>query len=90
MCGNCVTNAEAVAVSAVGAANVAVSLTQRAIDLACGRSAAERRLGAHQANAGFLRSLGHDPALVLGPPPLVPAPSRPQAVAAPVGALLAT
>ena len=88
MCGSCVTHAEAVLVSAVGAGNVALSLVQRLSDALHGRSAFERRLGAHQANAAFLRSLGHDPARVLGPPPRQPA--RSTARAPRVGALLAT
>jgi len=88
MCGNCVTNAEAVLVSAVVAGNVVLSLAQRLSDAVQGRTGAERRLGAHQANAAFLRSLGHDPARVLGPPPRQPA--RSTARAPRVGALLAT
>ncbi len=89
MCGSCVTNAEAVLVSAVCAGNVAMSLVRRATDVVQGRTAAERRVGAYAANAGFLRSLGHDPAQVLGPPPMPP-PARSRAVASPAGALLAT
>ena len=88
MCGNCVTNAEAVLISAVGAGNVALSLVERLHDALQGRTAAERRLGAHQANAAFVRSLGHDPAQVLGPPPLQPARSTTRAPRG--GALLAT
>jgi len=88
MCGNCVTNAEAVLVSAVGAGNVALSLAQRLSDAVQGRTGAERRLAAHQANATFLRSLGHDPDQILGPPPLQPARSTARAPRA--GALLAT
>lgn len=89
MCGNCVTNADAVLVSALGAGNVALSLVQRLHDAVTGRSAAERKLDVHQANAAFLRSLGHDPAQVLGPPPL-PGPVRSTTRAARAGALLAT
>ncbi len=88
MCGNCVTNADAVLVSALGAGNVALSLAQRLGDAVQGRTGAERRLGAHQANAAFLRSLGHDPDQILGPPPLRPARSTARAPRA--GALLAT
>jgi len=88
MCGSCVTNAEAVLVSAVGAGSVALSLVERLLDAVKGRTAAERRLGAYQANAAFLRSLGHDPAQVLGPPPRQPARSTARAPRA--GALLAT
>jgi len=88
MCGSCVTNAEAVLVSAMGAGNVALSLVQRLSDALHGRSAFERRLGAHQANAAFLRSLGHDPAQVLGPPP--PGSVRSTARPPRAGALLAT
>ena len=88
MCGNCVTNADAVLVSALGAGNVALSLVQRLHDAVTGRSAAERRLSVHQVNAAFLRSLGHDPARVLGPPP--PCPTRSTARAPRAGALLAT
>lgn len=89
MCGSCVTNAEAVLVSAVCAGNVAMSLVQRAADVVQGRTGAERQVGAYEANAGFLRSLGHDPARVLGPPP-VPPPARSPALASPAGALLTT
>jgi hypothetical protein len=88
MCGNCVTNADAVLVSALGAGNIALSLAQRLGDAVQGRTGAERRIGAHQANAAFLRSLGHDPDQILGPPPLQPARSTARAPRA--GALLAT
>lgn len=87
MCGSCVTNAEAVLVGALGAGNVALSLVERLHDAVKGRPAAERRLCVHQANAAFLRSLGHDPARVLGPPP---GPARSTARAPRAGALLAT
>ena len=88
MCGSCVTNAEAVLVSALGAGNVALSLAQRLSDAVHGRTSADRRLSAHKANAAFLRTLGHDPAEVLGPPPLRPARSTARSPRA--GALLAT
>lgn len=88
MCGSCVTHAEAVLVSAIGAGNVALSLAQRLSDAVHGRTGAERRLAAYQANAAFLRSLGHDPDQILGLPPLHPVRSTARAPRA--GALLAT
>jgi len=65
-----------------------MSLAQRLSDAVQGRTGAERRLDAHQANAAFLCSLGHDPAQVLGPPP--PGSARSTARAHRAGALLAT
>ena len=88
MCGSCVTNAEALILGAAGATTAGVAVVRRTADLLTGRSPDPRRQAAYEANAGFLRSLGHDPAAVLGPAP-EPGPVRSTGpVAAPVGALL--
>lgn len=88
MCGSCVTSAEALILSTAGATTAGIGMVRRAADRLAGRSRRPGRLAAYEANAGFLRSLGHDPAAVLGPAP-DPGPVRSTApVAAPAGALL--
>ncbi len=90
MCGNCVTNVDALVVSGLAATSTAACLAQRARALLGGRSSFSQKAAAYAANAGFLRSLGHDPALVLGPPPEGSPARSPRPVAAPAGALLGT
>ena len=72
---SCVTNADALAVSMVGAAAAANEMRRVAWDALCGRSAFERRLHVWEANVAFISSLGLDPDELLGPPP-VPAEAR--------------
>ena len=90
MCGSCFTNTDSLLLSAAGAGTAAVAVARRAKDVVSGRTASERRSAAYAANAGFLRSLGHDPALVLGPPPETPTAGSPREPASPQGALLGT
>jgi hypothetical protein len=69
MCMNCLTGTELAVMQ--GTALVAftkMGLT-RAHEMLTGRDPMVRRLAAHHANAEFLAGMGHDPALVLGPPP---------------------
>ena len=75
MCGSCVSNAESVLLGLAGAGTAAAAAARRARDALGGRTSSDRRAAAYEANAAFLRSLGHDPAGVLGPPP----PLRPDA-----------
>jgi len=90
MCGSCVTNVEALVVGAAASTGMVVSLAQRATDLFCGRSSADRRAASYAANAGFLSSLGHDPALLLGPPPEARPVGSSRALPLSVGVLIAT
>ncbi len=90
MCGSCISNAESLVIGAVGATSGAVALARRAGDLLRGRASSGARAAAYAANADFLRSLGHDPALVLGPPPELRAETASRALASPAGALLTT
>jgi hypothetical protein len=66
---NCLTGAElAVMQGTAVVAFTKMGLT-RAHEMLTGRDPMVRRLAAHQANAAFLAGMGHDPDLVLGPPP---------------------
>lgn len=69
MCANCVTAAEALAISMAGATAAGNELRRVIQDAFRGRPAFERRIEAWQANAAFLSSLGLDPVEVLGAPP---------------------
>ena len=88
MCGSCVTNAEALILGAAGATSGGLALARSAADRLAGRRRGSRQVDAYEANARFLRTLGHDPTAVLGPAP-EPDPVRPTGAAVrPVGALL--
>ncbi|MGD9797355.1 MAG: hypothetical protein AB7V15_04495, partial [Acidimicrobiia bacterium] len=67
------------AMAATGATTVASGGFRRLRDAVAGRTRADRRLAAWEANRAFVTGLGLDPALVLGPPPTAPVarPTRP-------------
>ncbi len=70
MCANCMTTAADVLLIPGGVAAYAAS---RAIHVVRGRRRGETKADRQQAqweqDAAFLRTMGHDPAEVLGPPP---------------------
>ncbi len=52
-----------------GALAIAATGASRVRDVLRGRSSEQRRSEVWTQNASFMRSLGHDPVAVLGPPP---------------------
>lgn len=66
---NCVSSVDAMAVASSGMAALASGGWQRIVDRIQGRSRRERRQRTWDADAAFLSSLGHDPEVLLGPPP---------------------
>ena len=69
MCINCFSSIDAMAVAGRGAAALASGGWQRVVDRVQGRSRGERRQATWDDDAAFLASLGHDPEVLLGPPP---------------------
>ena len=82
MCGSCVSTAESLVLGAAGASTAAAAAVRRVGEVLRGRPSLDRQAAAYAANAAFLRSLGHDPAVVLGPPPVI-GPAAPSRAAAP-------
>jgi hypothetical protein len=73
MCTSCVSTAEAVVITGAAGITVVQGAARRLADALAGRHPAERAQEAWDANAAFARSLGLDPAAVLGDRPVVPA-----------------
>jgi len=69
MCVSCFSSFEALAMNGAGALAIAVTGAGRVVDKVRGRSSEQRRSEVWTQNAAFMRSLGHDPVAVLGPPP---------------------
>lgn len=69
MCVNCFSRADAVALNAGALAVAAVTAWDRLRSALAGVGPEERRAQAWDANATFLRRLGHDPVSLLGPRP---------------------
>ncbi len=90
MCGNCVSNADGLLLGAAGAGTAAAALARRAKDALHGSTSSDRQAAAYAANARFLRSLGHDPAALLGPPPAVRQTSPARALTGAAGTLPGT
>lgn len=80
MCTGCFSTVDTVIVQATIATALARTAVTRVGDRLTGRDATDRRRAAYRDNAAFLRTLGHDPAAVLGPPP----PNAPTPAPAPV------
>ena len=83
MCGSCVTTAESLLLGAAGAGTAAAAAARRVREGLRGRTSLDRQAAAYAANAAFLRSLGHDPSVVLGPPPGTGPDAPPRAARAP-------
>jgi hypothetical protein len=69
VCINCFSSLDAMAVAGSGAAAMASAGWQRVVDRAQGLSRGDRRRRTWDDDATFLSSLGHDPEVLLGPPP---------------------
>jgi hypothetical protein len=69
MCINCFSAVDAMAVTGTGAAVLASTGWQRVVDRARGLSPRDRRRRTWEDDAAFLRSLGHDPEVLLGREP---------------------
>jgi hypothetical protein len=69
VCLNCVSNVDTMAVASSGIAALASGGWQRLVDRVHGLSPRERRQRTWEDDAAFLASLGHDPEVLLGPPP---------------------
>jgi hypothetical protein len=69
VCASCFTRIDAVALNSAGLLAMAVVGRRRVLDAWHGRSRTTRRQASYDETAGFLREMGHDPDLVLGPPP---------------------
>ncbi|WP_026874457.1 hypothetical protein [Jiangella gansuensis] len=70
MCTGCFTQVDALVAQSAVAALLARSGWNRLRDRAAGRDAHDRRRDAYRENAAFLTEIGHEPADVLGAPPL--------------------
>ena len=69
MCINCFSSVDAMAVAGSGAAALASTGWQRIVDRARGLSPRDRQRRTWAEDAAFLRSLGHDPEVLLGREP---------------------
>ncbi len=69
MCINCFSSLDALAVAGTGATALASGGWQRVVDRVHGRTREQRRQLTWDDDAAFLASLGHDPEVLLGPPP---------------------
>jgi hypothetical protein len=74
MCTSCVSTAEAVVITGTAGITAVQSAARRLADALAGRHPVERAQEAWDANAAFARSLGLDPAAVLGDRPVAPVP----------------
>lgn len=82
MCASCFTRVDAVVLNSAGLVALAAAGRRRVLDAWHGRSRADRRQATRDEAARFLRSLGHDPDLVLGPDAAAPAaPATPRVLA---------
>ncbi|MEZ5166038.1 MAG: hypothetical protein R2695_05945 [Acidimicrobiales bacterium] len=72
MCQTCTTVVDTAATNAVFIAAFAVNRGTRVLDRFRGRRRLDRDLATWEANARFMRSMGHDPLAVIGAPPAVP------------------
>jgi len=79
---SCLSSAEAVVISAGSVLTLAKGAVDRVGDALAGRHPIERQQAAWDANAGFVASLGLDPAGVLGARPAVSEPAGVGLVAA--------
>ncbi len=71
MCMSCVSAVELTVMQGTAVGFLAKGAVARVHDFVTGRPAGERQLEAHRANAAFLRGMGLDPEVVLGPAPIV-------------------
>lgn len=69
MCVSCMSSVDAMVWNSVAIVGVGASGVRRLRDAAAGRRPLDRRQKAYDRNSEFLRSLGLDPAEVLGPAP---------------------
>lgn len=73
MCASCFTRVDAVVLNSAGLVALAAAARTRVLDAWRGRTRAQRRQADYDTTADFLRSMGHDPELLLGPAPMAPA-----------------
>lgn len=84
MCASCVSSAEVIVLNAAGGLALAKGAVARVGDALAGRHPTERRQAAWDANSAFVLELGLDPAAVLGPRPVAPAPMPTPPIRTPV------